>query len=95
MKILLDNTVLSNFSSIRRPDLVKLALGESAAMTEEVYSELQAGVKIGKQPNCDWNWLPILQLSKSERALYKRLQKRLDAGEAACLAMASRVSCFH
>lgn len=89
MKILLDNTVLSNFSSIRRPDLVKLALDDAAAMVEEVYAELQAGVKIGKLPDCDWSWLPVLQLSKSERTMYKRLQKRLDAGEAACLAKAS------
>ncbi len=89
MKSLLDNTVLSNFSSIGRPDLVNLALGEVAATVEEVYAELRAGIKIGKLPDCDWSWLPVLRLSKLERARYKRLRKRLDAGEAACLAKSS------
>ena len=89
MKTLLDNTVLSNFSSIGRPDLVQLALGNAAATVEEVHAELQSGIKIGKLPDCDWSWLPVLRLGKSERAMYKRLRKRLDAGEAACLALAS------
>jgi len=34
MKTLLDNTLLSNFSSIGRPDLVQLALGDAAATVE-------------------------------------------------------------
>jgi len=86
---LLDNTVLSNFSAVERPELVRLALGEVAATVEEVYAELQAGIRLGKLPACDWSWLPVLSLSESERATYERLRERLNAGEAACLALAA------
>lgn len=50
MITLLDNTVLSNFSHVERPDLVELALGETAATVEEVYAELQASIRLGKLP---------------------------------------------
>jgi len=90
---LLDNTVLSNFSSIERPDLVQLALGGTAATVEEAYAELQAGIQLGKLPPCDWSWLPVLSLSDSERATYERLRERLNAGEAACLALATAREC--
>jgi len=53
MIVLLDNTVLSNFSSIRRPDLVRLALGETAATVTEAFAEYAAGVQAGKIPGCD------------------------------------------
>lgn len=88
MTALLDNTVLSNFSTVERPNLVQLALGESAATVEEVYAELQAGIQLGKLPPCDWSWLPVLRLGESERATYEHLRDRLNAGEAACLALA-------
>ncbi len=89
MIALLDNTVLSNFSSVKRPDLVHAALGETAATVEEAYAELQAGIQLGKLPPCDWSWLPVLRLNESERAMYERLRERLNAGEAACLALAT------
>jgi len=90
---LLDNTVLSNFSSVERPDLVQLALGEMAATVEEAYAELQAGIQLGKLPPCDWSWLPVLCLSESERATYEHLREHLNAGEAACLALAAAREC--
>jgi len=86
---LLDNTVLSNFSAVERPDLVQTALGETAATVEEAYAELQAGIQLGKLPPCDWSWLPVLRLNESEQAVYERLRERLNAGEAACLAVAA------
>jgi predicted nucleic acid-binding protein len=85
---LLDNTVLSNFSSVERPELVRVALGERAATVEEAYAELQAGIRIGKLPPCDWSWLPVLRLNEPEEAVCDRLRERLKAGEAACLALA-------
>lgn len=93
MITLLDNTVLSNFSTVERPDLVQLALGETAATVEEAYAELQAGIQLGRLPPCDWSWLPVLSLSESERVTYERLRERLNAGEAACLALATGREC--
>ncbi|NOX63819.1 MAG: DUF3368 domain-containing protein [Chloroflexi bacterium] len=89
MIALLDNTVLSNFALVNRPDLIRRALGRSAATVQEVYQELQAGVRLGKVPDYDWSWLPILQLDETEQAMYESLRERLNSGEAACLAVAA------
>jgi predicted nucleic acid-binding protein len=85
---LLDNTVLSNFAKVGRPDLVRLALGETAASVDEAMAECQVGVQIGKLPPCDWSWISVLHLGETERETYERLRVRLNAGEAACLALA-------
>jgi predicted nucleic acid-binding protein len=89
MIALLDNTVLSNFTTVGRPDLVRLALGEDAATSEAAWAELQAGIHIGKLPTQDWSWLPILSLTEAERPLYEILTERFNAGEASCLAIAA------
>jgi predicted nucleic acid-binding protein len=86
---LLDTTVLSNFTVVRRADLVHRALGEDAATTESVWDELQAGIRLGRLPDQDWSWLPILALEEAERVLYRLLARRLNVGEASCLAMAA------
>lgn len=88
MIVLLDNTVLSNFSNIERPDLVHLALGETAATVNEAFTEYMAGVQAGKIPDCDWSWLPIFTLDTAQRTSFERLHARLGAGEAACIALA-------
>jgi hypothetical protein len=87
---LLDNTVLSNFSVVERVDLVRRALGEDAATTQAVWDELQTGVRMGRLPAQDWSWLQILSLTEDERAVYGLLTRRLNAGEASCLAIAAR-----
>ena len=89
MIALLDNTVLSNFTAVERADLVQLALGKDAATSEAVWAELQAGISIGKLPVQDWSWLLILSLTESEKPLYHFFAKRLNAGEASCLAIAA------
>ena len=88
MITLLDNTVLSNFSAVKRPDLVHLALGDGAATVEQAFAELQAGFRLKRLPPCDWSWLPVLRLTDAEHTLYERLLERLNEGEAACLAVA-------
>ena len=93
MIALLDNTVLSNFAAIGRPDLVQLALGDDAATCEAVWAELQTGIRLGKLPDYDWSWLPVLALTDSEMPLYHLLSERLNEGEAACLAMAATRQC--
>ena len=90
MTVLLDNTVLSNFSSVRRPDLVRDALGDPVGTTEQAYQELVDGVASGKVPACDWRWLEIIALADSERAQYEALCEHLGSGEASCLAAAQR-----
>jgi predicted nucleic acid-binding protein len=84
---LLDNTVLSNFSVVERADLVRRALGEDAATTQAVWDELQAGVRMSRLPAQDWSWLQILSLTEDEREVYDLLTRRLNAGEASCLAI--------
>jgi len=89
MIALLDNTVLSNFTLIKRADLVQLALGKNAAITQTVWDEFQAGIDLGKLPAQDWSWLPILTITEVEQPLYQLLTRRLNAGEASCLAIAA------
>ncbi len=89
MILLLDNTVLSNFALVGRSDLLRQTLGTTAATTAQVMAEFEAGVKLGRVPTTDWKWLPTLTLSPAEKDLYQQLLQRLNAGEAACLAMAA------
>lgn len=93
MLALLDNTVLSNFAAVERPDLVRLALGEDAATSEAVWAELQTGMHIGKLPVQDWSWLPVLGLAEAETPLYDLLLDHLNPGEASCLAIAVARGC--
>ena len=90
MLILLDNTVLSNFALVGRPDLIQNATGTDAATTEAVWEEYQAGVRIGRLPVHDWSWLPNLPLDAADMPLYNFFTQRLNAGEASCLAIAAR-----
>ena len=85
--ILLDNTVLSNFAHVERPDLLRLALPD-AHVTPQVMSELENGVALGRLPDCDWQWLPTVELSPREREHLARLRLILDDGEAACIVVA-------
>lgn len=87
MLILLDNTVLSNFASIKRSNLVQLALS-TAATTDTVWHELQVGITVGKLPNTDWSWLQVLVLKEDEQKLMNTFSQSLGAGEASCLAVA-------
>ncbi len=87
--ILLDNTVLSNFASIQRPDLVLLALGNSAATVEEVLDELEVGVNSKAIPQVNWSWLTTVAMTENERAVYQDLLRKINKGEAACLAVAA------
>jgi predicted nucleic acid-binding protein len=88
MLALLDNTVLSNFAIVRRTDLLQQAFDE-AATASQVLDEYRAGVLIGRVPPIDWSWLPALALNDDEQPLFDRLMLGLNAGEAACLAIAA------
>jgi predicted nucleic acid-binding protein len=88
MTVLLDNTVLSNFSIVRRPELVRVAFAEQVGTTEQALQEMQEGVAIGKIPACDWDWLVRVILTPVEQARFETFHAYLGAGEASCLAVA-------
>jgi predicted nucleic acid-binding protein len=85
---LLDNTVMSNFAIVRRPDFLCAAFGDTIATSQQAFDELRAGVTAGILPDLDWAWLPVWTLNQGEMARYRQFLRRLNAGEAACLAMA-------
>jgi predicted nucleic acid-binding protein len=87
VSILLDNTVLSNFAVVHRPELLRVAFGDLLATSEEVFEELNAGVSRGKLPDLDWSWLPVWTLDEIEEAHYEHFLHTRNAGEASCLAM--------
>lgn len=60
MIALLDNTVISNFSFIRRSDLVQIALGGAVATVQAAFTEYIRGVKLNRLPLCNWDWLPMI-----------------------------------
>lgn len=93
MIALLDNTVLSNFAVVRSPDLLRIALGDKSATPQQVFNELEAGVIAGKLPRLDWQWLQVWSLDQTEAPHYNELLCTLNAGEAACLAMAFARGC--
>lgn len=89
MTILLNNTILSNFSIIARPDLVRQAFPhERVATVTAVLNEHAAGVNSGHFPVCDWSWLNVLELTTDERNELEQMPRRLGLGESACLVIA-------
>ncbi len=58
MITLSDNTVMSNFAVVQRPDLLRIAFGNTLATPQQAFDELQAGVHAGKLPRLDWNGCP-------------------------------------
>jgi predicted nucleic acid-binding protein len=75
---LLDNTVLSNFSVIQRPDLLRTAFEDNLATPQQAFDELQAGIRAGKlPPDLHWQWLPVWALSDRETPHYQQFLQRL------------------
>ena len=93
MITLLDNTVMSNFAVVERPDLLRIAFDDQLATSRQAFDELTTGVRRGKLPDLDWSWLPIWSLQAEERLRYNQLLSNLNVGEAACLAMALYRGC--
>jgi len=85
--VLADTTVLNNFAQVRRPDLLRAAFS-SLASPQAVRQELAAGERLGRVPVCDWSWLKLIELTEAERSRAEDLERLLQAGEAACLAIA-------
>ena len=88
MTVLLDNTVLTNFSIVQRPDLVRHAFTEPIGITPIIENELLVGVQTKQLIPCDWSWVTIISLTEVEQRRFKLLKRELGAGEASCLAVA-------
>jgi predicted nucleic acid-binding protein len=88
MTVLLDNTVLSNFATIRHPDLIRAAFVEQVGTTEQAFQEMLDGIAVGKIPACDWDWLARVAITPDERMQFETFHEHLGEGEASCLAVA-------
>lgn len=88
MILLLDNTVLSNFALVDRLKLLPKALENQIAAPRQVIAEYDEGVKRGILPETEWDWLQVVKLESAEEALFEEHLRRLNPGEAACLAIA-------
>jgi len=88
MRLVLDNTVMSNFALVGRTHWLREIWPGMLVTFEEAWAELQAGVRLGRIPEVDWSWLTVLSLTEAEREARDELKPPLDEGEAACLALA-------
>ncbi len=92
-RAVLDTTLRSNFSHLRRPDLIQQALGHDVGTTPQVMAELRAGEAQKPVPACNWSWLAIWEPTPAEQTFAKEFSRQLDAGEAECLAVAVTRGC--
>jgi hypothetical protein len=90
---LLDNTVMSNFTVIQQPVLLRAAFDDQLATPRAAFAELRRGVQSGRLAEVDWEWLPVWTLTDVEISYYDGFLQRLNAGEAACLAIALERRC--
>lgn len=88
MRLVLDNTVMSNFALVGRGDWLQKIWPGMLVTAEEAWAELQTGVQLGRIPQVDWSWLEVLSLTDEERTARDELVPPLDEGEAACLILA-------
>lgn len=89
MTVVLNNTILSNFSIVARPDLVRFAFQtEEIATVRMVMAEHETGIAKRYFPKCDWSWLPVLDLKPAEQNDFGKFSAQLGKGESECLAIA-------
>jgi predicted nucleic acid-binding protein len=55
---------------------------------DSVWNELAHGESAGLIPKTDWGWLEVVVPTPTELAVSQQLQRKLDRGEADCLAIA-------
>jgi predicted nucleic acid-binding protein len=85
--VVTDTTVLNNFAQIGRPDLLRWAFPGLAA-PQAVREELAKGERLGHVPAGEWSWLDLCELTVAEQSRAADFERHLQAGEAACLAVA-------
>jgi len=82
--VLLDNTILTNFALVGRPDLVVDLWDAACATTTAVIAEYEAGVISHGLPANIWNTVTSLPLDPGEQALADQLPPRLGSGRSKC-----------
>ncbi len=87
LPLVLDTTVLSNFSHARRPDVVHHVSRGHALTTPSVMAELRAGVEHHGVPECDWSWVTVVPLTPEEEQRADEWALALDPGEREALAV--------
>lgn len=88
MRVVVNNTVLSNLAQIRRPDFLQTLFGDEIVAPSQVLNELAEGERLRRIPVCDWSSLKVVALTQEEQTRATRFNETVDAGEAACLALA-------
>lgn len=86
-EVVVDTTVLSNFSLVGRLDILKRLFMEELCTTEDVLKEIRVGMDRKFLPQTDWRWIKIVEI-EAEVHLYSKLCERFGKGEASCLAIA-------
>jgi predicted nucleic acid-binding protein len=94
--IISDTTLISNFASVKRIDLLVEVLGHPLFTTAQVVDEISAGVRAGYKALVQAESLlltenspfEILALNPEELQSFRNARLRLHAGEARCLAVA-------
>lgn len=84
---IVDNTVLSNFAHVSKPELLQAAFDE-LVIPPAVREELTEGEHSGQVPTVDWNWMAVIELTPDEKLRATQLEEVLDFGEAECIAVA-------
>jgi predicted nucleic acid-binding protein len=86
--VVLDNTVLSNFATVNRPELVMRLWPGQVYTTAAVVSEYRSGVRTRSLPALAWTDLPTVDLTEEEASFGDTLPPRLRPGERTCIAVA-------
>ena len=86
--VLLDNTVLSNFSAVQQPGLAIEACPGRACTTEATLAEYLAATEGERFAENAWRDLPIIDLTDREKQVAEAFPASLGAGERTCLAVA-------
>ena len=86
--VLLDNTVLTNFALVSRPDLVLDLWGTTCATTTAAMAEYRAGIISRGLSAGSWDDLTPLTLQPAEQAFADQLPPQLGSGERSCIAIA-------
>ena len=86
--VLLDNTVLSNFSVAQQPGLAIAACPGRACTTEAALAEYLAAPEEERFAEKAWRDLPTIELTDGEKQLTEALPTSLGVGERTCLAVA-------
>jgi len=79
---------MSNFALVGHTDWLREVWSGMLVTSDEAWTELQTGVRLGRIPETDWSWLTILSLTEAEQVAQDELMPPLGEGEAACLALA-------